>query len=41
MNGLRKSVLVIGQVLGLLMGDKFNTPISEVLKRHPYLRFSA
>jgi len=41
MNGLRKSVLVIGQVLGLIMGNNFNTPISEVLRQHPYLRFGA
>lgn len=39
MRMLEKSVLVIGQVLGLLIGENFTTPPSEVLQKYPYLQF--
>lgn len=39
MIGLMKSVLIIGQVLNLLIGDDFTTPTSEVMERYPYFRF--
>lgn len=38
MKGLKESVLIIGQVLGLLMGDNFATTL-EVLEQYPYIRF--
>ncbi len=41
MKQLRESVLVIGQVLGLLMGDGFTTPLAQTLKQDPYFRFYA
>ena len=37
MRMLEKSVLMIGQVLGLLIGDNFTTPLDDVLEQHPYL----
>lgn len=39
MKELKESLLVIGQVFGLLMGDNFTTPTLEVIERYPYLRF--
>lgn len=39
MIGLMKSVLIIGRVLNLLIGDDFNTPAAEVMERFPYLHF--
>ena len=35
MKSLIKSAVIIGQVLGLVMGDKFTTPSCEVQERYP------
>ena len=37
MKTLKKSVKTIGQVFGLLIGDKFTTPAEETLKENPNL----
>ncbi|HEX9896102.1 MAG TPA: hypothetical protein VGA85_00365 [Dehalococcoidales bacterium] len=34
MKGIVKSVAVVGQVLGLLVGNKFTTPINYVLEQY-------
>ncbi len=36
MRMLKKSVLIIGQVLGLLLGDNITTSTSQVTELHPY-----
>jgi hypothetical protein len=36
---LKESLLVIGQVFDLLIGDDFTTPTLEVIEQYPYLRF--
>jgi len=41
MKGLMKSVLIVGQVLGLFAGNNFTTPTLEVLERDPFLHFYA
>lgn len=38
MRELKKVVLIIGKVLGLLLGDNFTTPTAQVMERYPYLR---
>jgi len=40
MKSLMKSVLVIGQVLGLLIGYNVSNPTLQVPERYPYLRFN-
>jgi len=35
MKSLIKSAVIIGQVLGLVMGDKFTTASCEVQERYP------
>ena len=35
----KKSVEVAGQILGLVIGDKFQTPVEELLEKDPYLQF--
>ena len=37
MKDLKKSVQVVGQVFGLLIGDKLTTPVEETLKENPNL----
>jgi hypothetical protein len=39
MKGLAKSVVVVGQVIGLLVGNNFKTPINEVIAQHSNLIF--
>jgi hypothetical protein len=36
MKGIAKSVAVVEQVLGLLIGSKFTTPAAAVLEHNPY-----
>ena len=38
MTVLMKSVLIIGKLFGLLIGDNFNIPTSEVMVRFPHFR---
>ena len=37
MKDLKKSVQIVGQVFGLLIGDKFTTPVAHTLREHPNL----
>jgi hypothetical protein len=37
MKNIVKSVAVVGQVLGLLIGNKFSTPTTCVLEHNPYI----
>ncbi len=39
MKNLMKSVMVIGHVFGLFLGNDFTTPATEILERHPYLQY--
>ena len=39
MKSLVKSALVVGQVFGLVIGDKFTTPLAQALEEDPSLRF--
>ncbi len=39
MISLMKSVVVIGQVFGLVLGNKFTLPADETLTQYRYLRF--
>jgi len=39
MKRAKKAVLIIGQVLSLIMGDNFTTPLLQVMERYPFLRF--
>jgi hypothetical protein len=39
MKGLMKSVLIIGKLFNLLIGDSFTIPTSEVMVRFPQFRF--
>jgi hypothetical protein len=41
MKNLMKSVIIIGHVFGLFMGNNFTTPAAETLERHPYLQYYA
>jgi len=41
MKTLMKSVKTIGQVFGLVIGDKFTTPVAHTLQEHPSLRFGS
>jgi hypothetical protein len=34
MKGIAKSVAVVGQVLGLLIGSKFTTPTTHVIEQY-------
>jgi len=38
MRRLKRAVLIIGQVLNLIMGDNFTTPVLQVMERYPFLR---
>lgn len=38
MKTLAKSVFVVGQVFGLVMGSNFTIPADETLGRYPHLR---
>ena len=40
MKDLKKSVQIIGQVFGLLIGDKLATPAQETLRKNPNLSLS-
>jgi len=40
MKDLKKSTQIVGQVFGLLIGDKFTTPAEETLKKYPNLSLS-
>ncbi len=40
MKNLKKSAEIVGQVFGLLIGDKFATPVQETLRKHPNLSLS-
>lgn len=35
MRGIKKAILIVSQVLGLLFGDNFDTPVSAVIKEYP------
>jgi hypothetical protein len=35
MSNLAKSVKVVGQVVGLLLGENFQTPLETVMTNHP------
>lgn len=35
MKSITKSVTVVGQVIGLLIGTKFTTPVAQVLEQNP------
>ena len=37
MKGLVKSVVVVGQVIGLLVGNNFTTPTTYVIEQHTNL----
>ncbi len=37
MKDLKKSVQIVGQVFGLLIGDKLTSPAEETLKKNPNL----
>lgn len=39
MKSLIKSVVILGQALGLVMGDGFTTASWEVSERYPYLTY--
>lgn len=39
MKKLKKLALIIGQVLNLIIGDNFTTPILQVMERYPFVRF--
>ena len=40
MKDLKKSIQIVGQVFGLLIGDKFTAPAEETLRKHPNLGLS-
>jgi len=35
MKEIRRSVLVIGQLLGVILGEDFSTPASQTMYEHP------
>ena len=37
MNTIKKSVVVVGQILGLISGSKFETPVNYVLEQNPFI----
>ena len=39
MNNLTKSILIVNQLLGAVMGNNFTTPAQIVLEEHPGLRY--
>jgi len=39
MNNLTKSILVVNQLLGVLLGNNFTTPSQIVLESHPDIRY--
>jgi hypothetical protein len=39
MNIIQKAVVMVGQVIGALLGQDLDTPVSEVLKKYPDLRY--
>lgn len=39
MKGLKESILIIGQVFCLVMGENFTAPTLEGIERYLYLRF--
>lgn len=39
MDTLKSSLLVIGQVFGLVLGSNFTSPADETLERYWHLRF--
>jgi hypothetical protein len=41
MNNLTKSVKVVNQFIGLLLGDKLTVAAEHALEQHPDLRFIA
>ncbi len=41
MNNLTKSVKVVNQFIGLLLGNRLTTPVEQTLEQHPDLRYIA
>jgi len=39
MNIIQKAAVIVGQVIGAVLGQDFDTPVSEVLKKYPDLRY--
>ena len=39
MNYLAKTARVLGQILGVVVGDGFSSPSNEALRNYPSLRF--
>lgn len=39
MKGLKKVISIAGQMLGLIVGDEFVTPTSQVSAQYPYVHF--
>lgn len=39
MDRLKKSAEVFGQVVGLVMGNKFTIPATKELEKYPFLTF--
>jgi hypothetical protein len=37
MKNIIKSAVVVGQVINLLVGSKFTSPVSYVIAQHPYM----
>jgi len=41
MEKLRKSAQFVGQVMGLVIGNKFIVPAAKTLEKNPYFTFDA
>lgn len=41
MEKLIKSAQFVGQVMGLVIGNKFTVPATKTLERYPYFTFDA
>ncbi len=37
MKSLKKSVVVVGHILGVIAGNKFETPVNYVLEQNPFI----
>jgi hypothetical protein len=40
MNIIWEAVVVVGRVLGTILGEDFDTPVTEVLEKYPDLPYS-
>ena len=39
MNIIQKAVATVGQLIGAVLGQDFDTPVSDVLKKYPDLQY--